>query len=911
VLQPLLVEGEVGIGKSRVLAEVLRRARERGFRVFVGHADEIERARPFGPLVEALGCSRDADDPLRAEIARLLAGDAGSAERPLGTAGDPGLQFRVVDALADLVEELALSAPVALALEDLHWADASTMLALRSLARRLTYLPVALLVTLRPSPREADLARLLDLLTRERGHRLLLAPLEQEAVAALVAEMVAGEPSPALLDQVAGAGANPFFVTELVRALAEQDAIHVTGGRAELREASLPPSLRLTILRRISFLDEESLELLQMASLLGSSFSLRDVATVLDRPTAQLVAPLRPALRAGVVEEREAGLAFRHDLIREAIYQDLPGDVRAALHLDAGRRLGAAGAPALQVAEQLVLGAQPGDADAVERLQTAAREAAQRAPAIAVELLQRALELVDEGDERRIAVLSDLVPTLLWSGRTAGAEARAREGLAARVPPELEVRLRLDLVHALLAQGRPRQAIEEIDVASTRPSVPDDLRSQLAGEAAIAYGWVDDLDGSDRAAREAIAVGTSVHSRGIEQGLLVLSDNARVRGRLEEALALSRQALEHVEKRAEADRARPDAFVPRSLPLAKTLADLDRLGEALQAVNDGRQADERLGHVTFLPVYQYEAAIVLYDLAQWDDAVAQAEAGLAVADEVEHGAKRAWPYEVLARIAVHRGALDHAARLLAQIDAERQPAESLLTEARGDTAGAFPALADEWDRNEAVGAVAHRRLVGPDLVRLALAAGAHERAQRVADAVEEAAALARVPSLDGAALRCRGLVAGDADLLLRAVEAYRRSPRVFERALACEDAAAALARTGRRLEAKPIFEDALDVYAQVGARWDEARALASMRELGLGRRRRGARKRPARGWESLTRSELEVVQLAAQGLTNPEIGRRLFVSPRTVQTHLAHAFRKLGLSSRVELAAEAVRRSSG
>ena len=81
-----------------------------------------------------------------------------------------------------------------------------------------------------------------------------------------------------------------------------------------------------------------------------------------------------------------------------------------------------------------------------------------------------------------------------------------------------------------------------------------------------------------------------------------------------------------------------------------------------------------------------------------------------------------------------------------------------------------------------------------------------------------------------------------------------------------------------------------------------------MRQLGIGRKRRGARKRPARGWESLTPSELEVVRLAATGLTNPQIGQRLFISPRTVQTHLAHAFRKLDLSSRVELAAEAARR---
>jgi DNA-binding CsgD family transcriptional regulator len=174
--------------------------------------------------------------------------------------------------------------------------------------------------------------------------------------------------------------------------------------------------------------------------------------------------------------------------------------------------------------------------------------------------------------------------------------------------------------------------------------------------------------------------------------------------------------------------------------------------------------------------------------------------------------------------------------------------------------------------------------------------------------VEEAAKLESTPSRKGAALHCRGLVEADSRLLLRSVEAYRKSPRVFERASACEGTAIELARCSRTAEATSLFEEALDVYEQVEARWDTVRALASMRKLGISRKRRGARKRPETGWESLTPSELEVVRLAANGLTNNEIGQRLFISRRTVQTHLAHVFRKLDLASRVELAAESARR---
>jgi DNA-binding CsgD family transcriptional regulator len=128
-----------------------------------------------------------------------------------------------------------------------------------------------------------------------------------------------------------------------------------------------------------------------------------------------------------------------------------------------------------------------------------------------------------------------------------------------------------------------------------------------------------------------------------------------------------------------------------------------------------------------------------------------------------------------------------------------------------------------------------------------------------------------------------------------------------QRARACEDAASALAGVGRREEAAMLLEDAVGVYERVGASLDLTRAEAALRALGIRRGRRGARRRPLRGWESLTPTELEVVRLVAQGLTNVEIGRRLFISRRTVETHLSHIFGKLGVSSRVQLAAEAGR----
>jgi DNA-binding CsgD family transcriptional regulator len=162
-----------------------------------------------------------------------------------------------------------------------------------------------------------------------------------------------------------------------------------------------------------------------------------------------------------------------------------------------------------------------------------------------------------------------------------------------------------------------------------------------------------------------------------------------------------------------------------------------------------------------------------------------------------------------------------------------------------------------------------------------------------------------VPSLTGAALRCRGLADDDAGALAVAVRAYQPGTRPLELAATCEDAGAAFARQSRTDQARPLLEHALQIYERLGAARDLARAEAVLREAGLRRGRRGPRGRPQSGWLSLTPAEQAVASLVADGLTNPQIGERLYISRRTVQTHLAHVFTKLDIASRAQLAAQA------
>ena len=341
-----------------------------------------------------------------------------------------GIQFRIVDAFVDLVEEDVLAGPVALVLEDLHWRTPSTIVMLRSLARRLTYVPVVLLATCVPAARSRPLEAHQHL---DAGRRTAdnARPSPRGGGDTTRGGTRARRLGPSPLEELAGAAGNPLFIGELVKALGEADAIRVVDGRAEIHDVSFPPSLRLTILRRLSFLDDDVLDLLRVASALGSTFSLRDAATVLDRSATELLQPVREALLAGVLEEREARLAFRHDLIREAIDEVLPEDARAALHLEAGRRLARARAPALQVASSRLRRA-AGRPRAVDWATRCGAMSSARPPAVAVELLERALDLVDAHD-RRAGRLRPPRTRAALGRQTQEAEARAREGLARRL----------------------------------------------------------------------------------------------------------------------------------------------------------------------------------------------------------------------------------------------------------------------------------------------------------------------------------------------------------------------------------------------------------------------------------------------------------------------------------------------
>jgi DNA-binding CsgD family transcriptional regulator len=195
-----------------------------------------------------------------------------------------------------------------------------------------------------------------------------------------------------------------------------------------------------------------------------------------------------------------------------------------------------------------------------------------------------------------------------------------------------------------------------------------------------------------------------------------------------------------------------------------------------------------------------------------------------------------------------------------------------------------------------------------DAVRLALAVGDKNTAQVLAHRAEAASGNSAVPHRRAVALHCRGLLDQDAVLLLRAADEYQTAGRLLPRAQALEAAGVALAERADAAGARTRFTEAFGVYTELGAGWDLARTQARFRLYGIRRGPRLPHKRAQRGWESLTPTEVTVAGLVASGLSNPDIGARLFLSRRTVQTHVSHILAKLDLHSRTDIAREAMRR---
>ncbi|MFD9560995.1 ATP-binding protein [Streptomyces sp. NPDC059994] len=899
----VLVEGPAGIGRSRILVEASASARRRGMRVFQGGADPAEQFVPLGPLLEGL---LSGEEPL-SDAARL---------RDLATM--PGQRFWLLQELGDRLREATRGGPLLIVLDDLQWCDDLTLLTFHTVAAGLSSHAILWLVAVRGGSVPPAVRTTLDRIRQAGAHELALGPLGDGAIAHLAEDVLGAVPGPDVLGVARRAEGVPLLLVELFGALRDEELVTIENGTARLSAGPLPIRPLPSVARRLDLLSDVARELVETAAAVGCPVTVGLLAELLGRSPAALITAVRESLDADLLTESGDHLEFRHELVREAVEAGLPLSLRRTL-----RRHGAKTRPksAASPAEAPALpadGAERGDRAAVDRLRTAAAEVADTAPGPAAELTLRALELTAVDAPQRPRVIAETIPLLWQTGQPARAHHLGTSALSAGgLRPEDEARIRLGLAR-LSSQFDFCAAVRQARAGAALPGIPAALRARLLALLCLGLSLSGDDEAAEQAVGEALESAEAAGDRTAEATLMVVESAVHFR-RMEWSEAFRR-----------ADRAGalaaglgivPSGWIPEALWQGFLLNAAGRSAEALAVADAGVRDSRNQGRAAATRMWLMSRARALLDAGRLADAQADAETAFAMSDELGTGnlADITLLY-VMVRIALHtndqEAARGYAARvrrmrsdnaplvrdagawLLALLaDFEGRPDRALAELDDVAPAGGRPFAAAPADAVDA-----------PVLVRMALRAGAPERAARAVAVAERRAELnPDFTILAATAAHARGLLDNDLGHLLRAVRLYGECPRPLARASALEDAGRKLAAT-RVSEAVPYLDTALALYTRAGAERDAARVRRRLRAAGV--RRQPVSAGYVKEWPELTASELRVARLVAQGLTNRQVAGKLSLSPHTVGSHLRRTFTKLDVASRTELARLVMSRDS-
>lgn len=868
----VLLEGDPGIGKTTLLKSVTAIA-DAQIRWGAGH--ELGRVLPLQPLVDALGTSRT----------ELLGsrGDAAGSDLVAATA----------EHLIERVEKLCANGPLVLVVDELQWADSATIAVWRRLSGLVAQQPLLLLGAARPIPQRDELIAL----RRTGVHRVRLGTLPASAVADLLGCIFGGMPDKALRKLAAEAGGNPMYVVELAEALVRSRSVEVVDGNARLISNRVPDSLSSAIADRLGFVGQDTRTVLAAAAMLGQEFRVSDLAVVQRRRVSDLLPSFQEAIAAGVLVDSGEVLSFRHGLVRTALYDELPHAARSAWHLEAARELAEAEAEPERVVVQL-LAAQDTDAWVVPWLVRHGPGLVGHAPDAAIDLLDRVVG-TNVSVPQRERLLSLLADAHFRAGDHEKAEECAVAGLAlADVVP---VDLHWTLAQCRSLTGRSEESLADLDRAMPGTSGRDLAR--LLVLAARAHFDLGDLDSAQKAAADAFEEATACADRGtIAWALHVRSIVAIVRNAMHSALILLDQALAV----ASADDGTGDLRMLLQINRALVLDDLDRREEAVEAAQAVRHAADDAGNLVRLAQAHHALGQLYLYTGRWDDALVEVDL---LGDDVKTPRVCASDHGTAALINLHRGDAKAARKRLNAADEDNgivvitvTLARSLMLEQEGDLAGALEVL-----RPGVSGDVVVDELL-PDAVRLAVQVGDLDLARFAVSYAESLADKLDVAHRRAAAVHCRALLDGSPEELIRAADTYGEAGLPARAAEALASAALLLAASEAKVEARAAMTQAIELYTELGAEWDALALLSHMREHGIRRGPQVKHRRARHGWESLTPAEQRITELVVQGLSNQQIGEHLFLSRRTVATHVSHVLAKLGVRSRTDITREAVRR---
>ena len=929
--QPWFVQiiGEPGIGKSRLLLELVRRARARGYLVLAGRAAEFEQDLPFAVLRDACNDYLGSiDRRLRLSLRSETLSELAAVFPSLGGAG-PDLgddRYRTHYAIRALLEWLAARQPTVVALDDVHWADAASVEVIAHLLRRFSG-PV--LGALAARQRPARLAAVLDSATRTGfGTRIELAPLTAAEAESLMEPGLDTDERAILYRQ---SGGNPFYLEQLSRAAVPAGGRHRLAYEHPADEWRPPAAVSASIREELSGLAAKTRVTVDAAAIAGESFEPQLVAAIAERPEPVTLAAFDELLAVDFIRPTDAPrrFRFRHPIVRRVVYDQLPRAWRLGAHARAAAALTASQAPATEAALHIERSAAAGDQDAIAMLIDAARTVAPRAPLTAGRWLRTALRLLprDVDSAQRAGLLSEAAAALASAGADEESVEELEQALAL-VPsaqPGARAELIAKLAEARRRSGQPFESRALLLQALESLGTPGGVAAQaLQLELAIDHYWHREFE-QTRAFADRVLAGARERR---ETSTVALA--AALRSLAGSALARAGDAL-------------PD--------LAEAEAELRRL------------TDERLAHRVYLAVYIGLAALHLehlddvlthvhrcYRVARLtgQDAMAhpwlcitarahllkgqigkaRQDAAAAIDTALLPGEnwRTIWALEADAMTAFWAGDAERALASATQmVSGSRRSSDHFLTPAAriqlggalylsGDAAAAVTEL-------EAFDAESGRDLLdlhagfGWELLsRARLALGQLDAAEEVSTRAEIRAEASRLPLRRATARLTRGtvrLARGDA---ATALELARDATEIADQAgnpliggRARLLAGRALAAAGQREAAVAELSAADAQLSGCGAAKETDAAARELRRLGQRISRRPRPHSTGTGVAGLSSREREVAGLVASGKTNKDIAAALYLSEKTIESHLARIYDKLDIHSRAALTAIMVR----
>ena len=929
--------GEPGIGKTRLLAELAARAEPRGYLVLSGSGSELERDLPFSVFVHALDeyvesldldrfATLDAD--VQAELAHVLPSLSALADgRAVALQHE---RYRSHRAVRVLLEQLAHTHPLVLVLDDFHWADSASVELLGALLRRPPAAAGLVALAVRPHQMPGRLASALERADRAAAlTRMEVRGLTEPEARELLADRVDASGAAVLYQE---SGGNPFYLEQLARPLERDDGKRPA---AEISAAVLgvPPAVAASLGEELGSLSSTGRLVLEGAAVGGDPFEPEMAAAAAGVSEAEAMIAVDELLHADLVRTTDVPrrFRFRHPLVRRAVYETTAGGWRLGAHERCAEALAARGASAVVRAHHVEQSARDGDLAAVAVLREAGEAAARLAPESAGRWFGEALRLLPQSAPvaDRVELLLDRAGAFAAAGHFTESH-QALLGAVALVPGRssaLSRTLATACAGVERQLGRYEQAHDRLVAALGELPQPATAESvNLLIELTLNEFYRSRYEAMHSWAAHAVTEAKMLGDDVLTAAVLVMPALASATtGPIAKALAHRAEAAALVDALSDAELSRrpdaaawlaaaeiyldlyeeADAHGSRALELARATGGGDplfrlypilpriwyvrgKLAEAAELLDGAIEAGRLLGSPPALAGNLFNRSAVAAAVGDLESALADAEEGVELTRGLDDGFVSAWAAVRLAAVLFETGEPARAVELLVG----RAGGEELLLIPGG------------W------------RAFGLGLLtRCQLALDRASEAERAAANTEAVAAATGLPLPSAWADRARAAVALHAEDTACAIERALASADTaegvgapiesgFSRTLAGR----ALARDGQGERAVTELRRAAEAFEACGAL--RYRELAE-RELGkLGHRphrRTRAGKADGVGIDRLTERELQVARLVVDRKTNPEIAAELFLSQKTVETHLRNIFRKVGVRTRVELARVAMR----